>query len=236
MSQFIIDDVDALIKEGHGDQDRLNRIKEEYKTKKLITIDDRKYVEGLMSRYMRPKVETAQQVPKAQEPKIVPPPPPPPPKPRDAFEVKHQKARQESIPRIRRGGKTRIMIISMATVVAVVAAGLVGLNQDGFTFPSIGPAPADPLQIDQESYARGDIISITGTTSTPANGVRLAITNPAGQEVWSETVKVRTEGRYSTLAIAGGDGWGQQGTYTITAAYGNTVDQIEFTFSPVVQE
>jgi hypothetical protein len=53
MGQFITDDVDELIKLGHGDQERLSRIKSEYLTKKLVTLEDRRYVEGLIQNQKR---------------------------------------------------------------------------------------------------------------------------------------------------------------------------------------
>lgn len=228
MSQFFTDDVDALIKSGHGDQGRLARIRAEYVAKKLVTLDDRKYVEGLMARYMRPEVEP-QEAPKPKEERIVPP--PPQPRPQDQFELKHQKAKQESIPKV--GGakkKGKMAIAAIAAVIAAVAAGAAIVSQD-ITFPG---ADENALEVDQESYALGDIISITGTASS-ANSVRLSIADPQGVEIWSETVKARAEGRYSTLVIAGGDGWSGGGTYTLSAAYGQTVDQATFEFSPVAQ-
>lgn len=232
MSQFIIDDIDALIKEGYGDQGRLHKIKEDYKEKKLVTIDDRKYVEGLMSRYMRPAIEPQPEIIKTQEPRIVPP-APQPKQQEDRFEVKHEKAKQQTIPKIQGKRKLKGITIGIAAVAVVaVLAGYVALNQDGIRFPSVGSPETEPLSVDQESYVRGDIISVTGETEGSASSVRLAITNPAGTEIWNEIVNVRSEGTYSTLVIAGGDGWGQQGEYTMTAAYGNTVNQISFTFSP----
>lgn len=229
MSQFFTDDVDALIKSGHGDQERLAKIRAEYVAKKLVTLDDRKYVEGLMARYMRPAVEP-QEAPRPKEERIVPP--PPQPRQQDQFELKHQKAKQESIPKIGGAKKSNKMAIAViAAVIAAVAAGAAVMSQD-ITFPSAPDKKA--LEVDQESYALGDIISITGTASS-ANSVRLSIADPQGVEIWSETVKVRAEGRYSTLLIAGGDGWSGGGTYTLSAAYGQTVDQTAFEFSPVAQ-
>lgn len=234
MGQFITDDVDELIRLGHGDQERLSRIKSEYMTKKLVTLEDRRYVEGLIARYMRPSVEPQQQKPKAKEEKIVPP---PPPKPQDRFEIKHQKAKEEKqIPKIQQRGKMRNVVISVASVaVAVLIISIVALNQDEISLGGITQEPKN-LELDQKSYSRGDIISISGKTSVPTTVVSLGIFNTANQPVWTETVKVRENGEYSTLLIAGGEGWEQAGTYAVTANYAGTQDQASFSFIPTSQD
>ena len=53
MGQFFTDDIDSLIKSGHGDLDKLARIKSDFESTKLVSIDDRKYVEGLIARYIQ---------------------------------------------------------------------------------------------------------------------------------------------------------------------------------------
>ncbi|CDI05356.1 hypothetical protein [Candidatus Nitrosotenuis uzonensis] len=234
MGQFFTDDVDELIRLGHGDQERLNRIKSEYQTKKLVTLEDRRYVEGLIARYMRPAAEPQQEKPKAKEERIVPP-PPTPPKQQDRFEIKQQKAKMEKpIPKIG-AKKMRNIAISVASVaVAVVIIGLVSLNQGGISLDGIDE-PKN-LELDQKSYYRGDIISISGRVSVPTSVVSLGIFNTQNQPVWTETVNVDENGEYSTLVIAGGDGWEQAGTYAVTANYVGTQDQANFSFNPTSQD
>lgn len=232
MGQFFTDDVDDLIKLGHGDQERLARIKEEYMIKKLVTLEDRRYVEGLISRYIRPAPEIQQEKPKPREERIVPP---PPPKPQTRVEPKVQTVKVEKkLSRVQQK-RIRPMTIGVASVaIAVLIVSVVAINQD--QFPSFGRTPAaENLELDQQSYFRGDIISISGKTATAATTVDLAIFNAANQQIWTETLSVRQDGTYSTLVIAGGTGWEQQGTYTATATYGGMQDTATFTFSPVSQ-
>jgi uncharacterized protein YfaS (alpha-2-macroglobulin family) len=128
----------------------------------------------------------------------------------------------------------RNVTISVASVtVAVLIISIVALNQDG-----LGGIIQESknLELDQKSYSRGDIISISGKTSMPTSAVSLGIFNTSNQPVWTETVKVKESGEYSTLLIAGGEGWEQAGTYTVTANYAGTQDQARFSFSPTSQD
>ena len=45
--------------------------------------------------------------------------------------------------------------------------------------------------------------------------INISIENQNGQLVWSEQVYVKKDGRFSTLAIAGGSGWDKSGTFKI---------------------
>jgi hypothetical protein len=228
MGRFFTDDIDELVRLGHGDKERLLKIKSEYVTKKLVTIEDRKYVEGLIVRYMRP-AEKPQETPKKPE-RIVPPPPPKQePKQEPSFEVKHRQINAEkSIPKIQQGKKQKMAIGIIAAVIAL-AVSVAVINYENF---DIGITPTQKnLELDQNEYQRGDIISISGKTAISATTVDLAIFNPQNQHVWTETVRVRGVGEYSTLTIAGGTGWEQQGTYTVTATYGGMQDIATFTFN-----
>src|SRR3989304_6179075 len=70
------------------------------------------------------------------------------------------------------------------------------------------------IQTDLSAYQKGDIISISGT-SNASGKINLSIENQEGQLVWSEQISVKSDGRFSTLAIAGGSGWDKSGTFTI---------------------
>ncbi|MBI2643260.1 MAG: hypothetical protein HYW92_03035, partial [Nitrosarchaeum sp.] len=50
-----------------------------------------------------------------------------------------------------------------------------------------------------------------------------------GQLVWSEQISVKSDGRFSTLAIAGGSGWDKSGTFTIKVE--NNLETKSKTFS-----
>ncbi len=234
MSQFFTDDIDAILKSGHGDAERLARIKADFIAKKLVTLEDRRYVEGLMSRYLKPHTQMEpERIVKAPEKRIVPPPPTPPPQ-SNPYELKYQQkpVGEKPIPKIgnAKAKRRNIVIASVAIVVAVLAISYVAINQDmtGIKTPQF----TQNLELDSSSYARGDIVSISGKTKTATSIVKLAITNPGGQETWTETVNVKSDGEFSTLAIAGGAGWEQAGKYTVSATYSGTTDTVTFDFTP----
>jgi hypothetical protein len=231
MGQFFTDDIDALLKSGHGDSVRLSKIKAEFQATKLVTLDDRRYVEGLISRYLKQPSEP-ERIVKIPEKRIVPPPSPSPAQ-SSTSELKYQqKPRDEKqIPKIGGGDKKmRNVVISVCSVVfAVLVISFVAMNQD--TMTGFEPPEVSNLELDDVVYARGDIISISGKTKTATSIVKLAISNPSNQEIWSETVTVKPDGEFSTLAIAGGTGWEQAGKYTVSSVYGGNADTVVFDFS-----
>ncbi len=232
MGQFFTDDIDALLKSGHGDSARLSKIKAEFQATKLVTLEDRRYVEGLILRYLKPSAEP-ERIVKIPEKRIVPPLSPPQSQ-SSPFELKYQqKPRDEKpIPKIGGGDKKlRNVVISICSVVfAVLVISFVAMNQD--TMTGIEQPEVSNLELDDVVYARGDIISISGKTQTATSIVKLAISNPSNQEIWSETVTVKPDGEFSTLVIAGGAGWEQSGKYTTSSTYGGIIDTAVFDFSP----
>jgi hypothetical protein len=228
MAQFFTDDINALLNGGYGDPQRLTRIKTDFETKKLVTLEDRRYVEGLISRYLKAETQETERIVKAPEKRIVPPPIPP----RQSFEIKYQKSREEmQIPRIQSKKKLRNIVISICSVVfAVLVISFVAMNHENLGVINQPPA-SKTLELDQASYARGDVISISGKASA-ATTVRLVISNPNNQQVWSETVSTKQNGEFSTLTIAGGTGWEQSGRYTLSSTHDGTTEQVTFNFSP----
>jgi hypothetical protein len=228
MGQFFTDDIDSMLKAGHGDQERLLRIKSDFLAKKIVTIDDRRYVEGLISRYLKPRAQEPERTVKIPEKRIVPPPLPP----REQPKITPQKQVEEKkIPKIQDRSKTRNVVIGVSSIViAVLVISIVAMNQD-VTYVEEQPKSIKNLELDQTSYVRGDIISVSGRADSGTT-VNLAISNPAGQQVWSEKVTAKG-GVFSTLVIAGGPGWEQDGRYTATSTYNGITETMVFDFSPV---
>lgn len=231
MGQFFTDDLDALIRSGHGDSERLSRIKADFQAKKLVTLEDRRYVEGLILRYLNPQAPMeSERIVKIPEKRIVPPPSQPPRS--NQFEMKYQQTPKEEkqIPKI--GGKMNMKNIAIAVcavIVAIAAVSYAAMNQDQ-GIGTITPA-AKSLELDSASYARGDLISISGKVRVPTSIVGLSIVNPSGQEIWTETVTVKSDDVFSTLAIAGGPGWEQSGEYSVSATYSGISDTLTFDFT-----
>lgn len=228
MGQFFTDDLDALLKEGHGDHERLVRIKSDFEAKKLVTLEDRRYVEGLLSRYLQPSKPESEEILKTQEKRIVPPPSPPPQN--RPVEMKYQKQMsQEPIPKIGEKRNIRNVVASVAAVVAaLLIISVVAINSDNLDIGQ--PTVTKNIEVDQASYIRGDIISISGKALTGTT-VQLSISNPNNQQIWSETVSTKANGEFSTLTIAGGDGWEQSGRYTLRSTHGGTTEQATFDFT-----
>lgn len=228
MDQFFTDDVEALLKSGHGDYGRLSRIKADFEAKKLVTLEDRRYVDGLIARYLQPATQTEkpERIVKIPEKRIVPPPPPL----ANISEMKYQKAVVEKpIEKVHDRKKMKNIVISIASIVfAVLIISVVAMNQDNITI--VGPSVTKALEIDQTSYAKGDIISISGSAESTIT--KLTISDPDGQEIWTEIVKVKTDGKFSTLVIAGGNGWEKIGKYTLTSSTEGKTEKAVFDFNP----
>lgn len=225
MSQFFTEDIDSLLKSGHGDYSRLSRIKADFEAKKLVTIEDRRYVDGLIARYMQPTPVEKERIVKIPEKRIVPP-----PVQVRAPEPKYQQTVVEKpIEKVHGKRNLRNIVISVASVVfAVLIISVVAMNQDNLSL--VGPSAPKTLETDQESYARGDIVSISGITE--ASIVKLTISDPDGQQVWTETVKAKADGKFSTLVLAGGTGWENAGEYTVTSSANEKTEKSVFDFSP----
>ncbi len=228
MGQFFTDDIDALLKEGHGDHERLVRIKADFETKKLVTLEDRRYVEGLVWRYLQQSRPEPENIVKIPEKRIVPPPSPPPQN--ISFEMKYKNPKsQEPIPKIGEKRKIRNIVVSVAVVVAaLLIVSVVAINRDNLGIDQ--PTVTENIEVDQDSYTRGDIISISGKAPTGTT-VNLVISNPSNQQVWSETVSTKANGEFSTLTIAGGEGWAQSGKYTLSSTHSGTTEQVTFDFA-----
>ena len=55
MSDSTIDDALRLLEVGKGNPDRLKQIIESFETRSLISLEDRKYIEALVSQYLTPR-------------------------------------------------------------------------------------------------------------------------------------------------------------------------------------
>ena len=87
------------------------------------------------------------------------------------------------------------------------------------------------VSVDESTYAIGDIISVSGKVF-PATRifVTLTIENPVGRNILTENLSSKSDGSFSTLIIAGGDGWEKSGKYSLNAQVGNTKSKTTFNF------
>ena len=63
-----------------------------------------------------------------------------------------------------------------------------------------------------------------------SDSIELSIENSDGEKIWNEYVKPKDGGQFSTLLIAGGGGWENDGVYTLKAKQSDLTNEIMFNF------
>ena len=87
------------------------------------------------------------------------------------------------------------------------------------------------VNVDQATYQRADIISISGSSkSTSTQSVELSIENTNGVKIWNENINPKKDGQFSTLVIAGGGGWENDGIYILKVVQNDLASETEFKF------
>ncbi len=222
MPDTILDDVNALLLMEKGDRRILEQIRRAAEHGEVISVYERNYVAKLKGEFIekrpRPAPRSHAQVSGPAKPALRPVP------------VRPQ---QPGPPRRKSPRRTRI-IAGAGGAAALIAIAAIGVYMSGLE-PG-GTAPGTPVSdslasLDEESYALGDIISISGRSdSSLGSQAVLSIENPASDLVWTESVSLKSSGAFSTLAIAGGTGWSDPGTYTLVIEHGGKTESIDFTF------
>ena len=211
-------ELDDLIRFGHGDLKRLRNIRDTVKHDNFITIEDKKYVESLISTHLRnqPLDESEPQVTRKLAPK-------------------RSVSADSSTSNFSNNKKLGITAGIAAAIALIVVAGLSIQTMDQVDTSTNSEITSNaPLAIntDSTSYKKADIISISGNLkSTSTNSIELSIENAAGDKIWNEFVSVKNNGKFSTLVIAGGGGWESNGVYTLKGKQGNLQNELEFNFS-----
>ena len=213
-------ELDDLIRSGYGDKNKLRNIRETIKHDNFITTDDKKYVSSLITKYLR---NQPLEEPDSFEEDYV-----------DKVESTPQKLVSKGQPKTSLSVNTKLVIpIAIAAAIAIIAViGFSAMNQGGVTDPVVSSSPNNPLliNIDQSTYQKADIISISGDTNSHSKSVELSIENSNGVKIWSENITPKNNGVFSTLIIAGGGGWENGGTYTISVSQGELKNGAEFKF------
>ncbi|MFB5620937.1 MAG: hypothetical protein ACE5RC_07395 [Nitrosopumilus sp.] len=230
MTDSILDDVKALLDKGFGDDRILKQICRACENDEVISRYERNYVQKLAEEHLGKKPETVDIQTPAEEkpvaPDVVIPETPP-----------VQNIQTFQAPPVRRSSNSKnskLMLIVAGVVLAVIAAAVASLGSDSTVVPvedETNPISGTlVIQTDLSSYVNADIISISGKSDTSGT-VNLSIKNKNNELVWTEQVSIKSGGRYSTLAIAGGPGWESSGTYTITADDGAETKSTTFSFT-----
>lgn len=209
MTDPLIDDVQALLDKEKGDERILKQIFRACENNEVISNYERNYVRNLVEQYL------GRAEPVEEKPVI----------PDVIFSTTPTKQKitttQTTYPQIvkLKSNNTKIGIGGvLLAIIVIIGISLSGISPIEFDNSQItgGSSSTLSIQTDLSTYQKGDIISISGT-STTSGKLNLSIENQEGQLVWSEQISVKSDGKFSTLAIAGGSGWDQSGTFTIKA-------------------
>jgi len=226
----LLDDVKALLEKDFGDDRILKQILRACENNEVISNFERNYVKKLAEKHLGRKPETPH-VKKPETP-VESPVVPDVVIPETAFVQKTQTIRTPT--KISSSKKPKLMIgigvVALVVIVAVAASSGGILNVPPNTVKPIPDAEPFMIQTDFSSYNNKDIISISGVSDT-AGSVNLSIENQKGELVWAEKLSLKSDGSYSTLAIAGGPGWESSGTYTIKVDNGAETKSDMFSFT-----
>ena len=233
MVDAILDDVKELLLNEQGDAKILERIKRAAENDEVISVYERDYVNDLVEKYLRPKYEpepieeinkesedTSEQVSEKISEEFVEK--PKPTKPLFESKIKNPKT-------------TKYAFAIGAIALSIIL--IVGVSQSGIsdiptqTTQSTQTTMILVINTDVSSYELADIISISGN-SDPSLGniIELSIENADGNIIWTEDLKIKSNGVYSTLVIAGGIGWEKSGQYSLKAEHGSEQNQLSFNF------
>ena len=224
MPDEILDNVKELLNKEIGDKKVLEQIKRAAENNEAISNYERNYVRKLIDDLRKPP-EPEIEITLEQPTEIL--------QPQEQVATIAPQLQTSTIITHKPRDKTNIKVIigSAAIAVAIIVAVVLGTN--GI---DVGPGGSTPmssglLDLDQSSYDKGDIISISGKSKTSlGNTISLSIENAGGELIWAEDIKIKDSGEYSTLAIAGGPGWKNSGTYTLKMEHGSEDEQITFSF------
>ncbi len=226
MTDSLLDDVKALLDKDFGDDRILKQICRACENDEVISNYERNYVRKLAEKHLGRRPEVVQTTIPVEEKPIIPdvviPETPaiqniqtfqPPPR------ISYSNSKNSKLI-LGIGGVALVIIIA-------VAASFTGVSDVTPTNPI---SDTLSIQTDLSSYNKQDIISISGISDT-SGAVNLSIENKNNELVWAEQVSLKSDGRYSTLAIAGGPGWENSGTYTINIDNGAETKSNTFSFT-----
>ena len=222
-------DIDDLIRLDRGDTKRLRNIRDIIKHDNFITAVDKKYVESLISTYLKNQPLDATEV-NVKSRTVV--------ESEDSVKPTGQKTSSVTGSVFNGSNNKKLGILGgIAAVIAlVVVVGFSASTDQTNAIISSDIIPTSSQQIiinvDESSYKNADIISVSGNVKT-ANGksVELSIENTSGDKIWREYIDIKNNGQFSTLIIAGGFGWDDSGTYVLKAQHNELENKIKFSFS-----
>jgi hypothetical protein len=211
-----------LIRHHHGDVKKLREIRDTIRHDNFITTDNKNYVESLITMYLKNK-PFAKPLPRQQSDTKIELQPKPAPS---------SSYSKSNVPFSFSFNKKLGVLAGVAAAIAIIViVGFTAINQTGTTDSAVSVTITEPLlvNVDQSVYQRADIISISGNSkSASTQSVELSIENTDGVKIWKENINPKKDGQFSTLVIAGGGGWENDGVYILKATHSDLASEIEF--------
>ena len=218
-----ITDLDDLIRHRHGDVKKLREIRDTIRHDNFITTDNKNYVESLITMYL--KNQPFDKSLSSQRPVT-----------KIKLQSKPTTSSSDSKSNVAVSFSPNKKIGVLAGVVAAIAiiviVGFSATNQTDIIDSTLSSI-SEPLlvNVDQTTYQRADIISISGNSKSASTQlVELSIENTNGVKIWNENINPKKDGQFSTLIIAGGGGWENDGVYILKAIHSDLTNKIEFKF------
>jgi len=217
-----ITDLDDLIRHHHGDVKKLREIRDTIRHDNFITTEDKNYVESLITIHLKnqPLDKSLSRKQPDTKIKLQPKPTLSSPDLKNNFTFNFSSNKKLGI----LGGVA-------AAIAIIVIVGFTAINTP--IDSTVSSTASNPLlvNIDQTTYQRADIISISGNSkSASTQSIELSIENTNGVKIWNENINPKKDGQFSTLIIAGGGGWENDGVYILKAIHSDLTNKIEFKF------
>jgi len=214
-----ITDLDDLIRHHHGDVKKLREIRDTVRHDNFITTEDKNYVESLITIHLKNQPLDKSLSRKQPDTKI---------KLQAKPTLSSPDLKNNFIFNFSSNKKLGILGGVAAAIAIIVIVGFTAINTP--IDSTVSSTTSNPLliNIDQTTYQRADIISISGDTNSYTKSVELSIENTNGVKIWKEIINPKNDGQFSTLIIAGGGGWENNGVYTLKAVQDDLASEIEF--------
>ena len=215
MNDSLFDDVTSLLEGDFGDDRILKQIARACKNNEAISNYERNYVQKLAEQYLGKNDEIPSSIESEIESSI------------QNQTLQSQFSRSSGL----KNPKLILGFGGIALVIIIAAAILSSSSTDSFLSNNTSEIKVQlSIYTDLSSYAQKDLISINGVSNN-SQVVNLSIENQNNDLIWAEQLSVKNNGKYSTLAIAGGSGWEDSGKYTIKVDSGSEVKSIKFSFN-----
>jgi len=212
-----ITDLDDLIRHHHGDVKKLREIRDTIRHDNFITTEDKNYVESLITIHLKNQPLDKSLSRKQPDTKI-------------KLQSKHTTSSLDSKSNLTFNFSSNKKLGILGGVAAAIAIIVIVAAINTPIDSTVSSTASNPLlvNIDQTTYQRADIISISGDTNSYTKSVELSIENTNGVKIWKEIINPKNDGQFSTLIIAGGGGWENNGVYTLKAVQDDLASEIEF--------